>query len=230
MPSSLAALGVLILAVLPGLLYVWGFEREAGRWSIGPSDRVLRFLAVSCLFLAVFSLPLVHFLAAVEEVRREQPTLSEALLRLPGWVAGLPLLYVATPLAAGTLAGVSVRRRRAGGVWAMTSRILAGPEPAPTAWDELLLPRPSGLIRLRLTDGRWVGGLFAGQSYASGSTDRPQDLLLEVAVEVGEDGSFALDREGRPVPVGSALLLMRDTVQHLEFFDREDGNGPQAKP
>lgn len=188
-----------MLAVLPGLPVRLGFEREAGRWSIGPSDRVLRFLAVSCVFLAVFALPLVNFLAAVEEARRKQPTLPEALLLLPGWVATLPLIYVATPLAVGTVAGMSVRR-----------------------------PRPSGFVRLRLTDGRWVGGLFASQSYASGSTERPQDLLLEAAVEVGEDGSFTLDQEGRPVAVGSALLVLRDTIQHLEFFDREGSYGAEA--
>ena len=47
MPNTFQALAVLLVALLPGALYVWSFERQAGRWGIGLSDRVLRFVGGS---------------------------------------------------------------------------------------------------------------------------------------------------------------------------------------
>jgi hypothetical protein len=44
-PGTLQALGVFLLALLPGAIYIWSFERVVGRWGIGLSDRVLRFTA-----------------------------------------------------------------------------------------------------------------------------------------------------------------------------------------
>ena len=58
MPGTLQGLLVLVLAVLPGAMYVWGFEREAGKWGIGLSDAVLRFVVASAVFQVVFAAPL----------------------------------------------------------------------------------------------------------------------------------------------------------------------------
>lgn len=47
MPQSFQAVAVTLIALLPGALYVWAFERQAGRYGIGLSDRVLRFVGGS---------------------------------------------------------------------------------------------------------------------------------------------------------------------------------------
>jgi hypothetical protein len=47
LPTSLVALGIILIAVLPGAVYTWAFEREAGSYGVTLADRTLRFLAAS---------------------------------------------------------------------------------------------------------------------------------------------------------------------------------------
>jgi hypothetical protein len=49
MTGTFEGLAVVALALIPGALFVWSFERIAGGWGIGFSDRLLRFLGVSVL-------------------------------------------------------------------------------------------------------------------------------------------------------------------------------------
>ena len=96
MPSTFQAVVVLAIALLPGALYVWAFERQAGRYGIGLSDRILRFVGGSAVLLAVFASPLymlhVNFTGDVVGGRQ-----------LPWWLAAVPVAYVGVPLAAGTV-------------------------------------------------------------------------------------------------------------------------------
>jgi hypothetical protein len=62
-PDTLQSIAVLVLALLPGALYVWAFERQAGRWGIGLSDRLLRFVGGSAVFHALGA-PLTYWLWA----------------------------------------------------------------------------------------------------------------------------------------------------------------------
>lgn len=50
MPQSLQGIFVVAIAMLPGALYTWGFERIVGSWGAGLSDRLLRFVGVSAGF------------------------------------------------------------------------------------------------------------------------------------------------------------------------------------
>jgi hypothetical protein len=63
MPETFQALMVLVVALLPGALYVWAFERFAGAWGVRFSDRVLRFVEVSAVLHAVAA-PLSYWLWA----------------------------------------------------------------------------------------------------------------------------------------------------------------------
>ena len=55
MPDTFQALVVLIVALLPGALYTWSFERLVGAWGVGFADRVLRFVGVSAVFQAAIA-------------------------------------------------------------------------------------------------------------------------------------------------------------------------------
>ena len=103
MPQSFQAAVVVIVALLPGALYVWAFERQAGRYGIGLSDRVLRFFGGSALFLAAFAMPLYwlysNYAAAVVNARP-----------LPMSLTLFPLGYVVLPLAPGTVIGYVLRQ------------------------------------------------------------------------------------------------------------------------
>jgi hypothetical protein len=70
------------------------------------------------------------------------------------------------------------------------------------------------------TGGR-LGGLFGEDSYAAGYSEQPQDLCLERAYLIQEDGSFAKDADGNFVEWGSGILLKWENIVALEFFPLE---------
>lgn len=210
MPSTFQAVVVIVIALLPGALYVWAFERQAGRYGIGLSDRILRFVGGSAVLLAVFASPLYALHANFTgDVMAGRP--------LPWWLAAVPLAYVGVPLVAGTVLGVGLRRG-----WQL-AKIVAGPDPAPRAWDYLFQYHIDGWLRCRLKSGTWLGGAYADangkRSYAAGYPE-PQDLYLAASVEVDpETGEFALDDDGRPRLGPGGLLLRWEEVEYLEFID-----------
>jgi hypothetical protein len=235
-PSTLQALLVLILAVLPGALYVWGFEREAGKWGIGVSDTLLRFVTASAVFQAIYAPALyglyqhyIHHKVVEHGHARYANRLADG--PVPWWLWLIPAAYVLLPAAVGTAAGRSVRsKHRAAKLFA---RVVAGRDPAPRAWDDLFTSRPSGTVRIRLDDGSWVGGAFGADSYAAGYPEQPQDLLLEDTYLMKDDGSFAKSEDGNFVEIGSKLLVRWDQMDFLEFFplphnDDDDDPPPPA--
>ncbi len=210
MPESFQSLAVLVLALLPGSLYVWAFERQAGAWGIRLADRLFRFVGFSAVMHPLLA-PLTYWLW-VRFVRSGALGSREAPLGL--WL--VPLAYVGAPTLLGTWVGLGTRARKR---W---TRVFTGPNPAPRAWDNLFGTRPDGWIRLRLKSGVWLGGAFAtmpdgSRSYAAGYPEE-QDLYLVEAVEVDpQTGAFVLDEEGNPVPRGSAILIRWDEVEYLDF-------------
>ncbi len=217
MPGTLEAALVLIGAVLPGALHAWAFEREAGNWGVGLADRVLRFVGMTAVYQMAFAFPLYLIWSALTRLAfvrgfAEFQDLVAAGVSLPGWVWVVPVCYVVIPLIFGTLAGFSVHR------WQLVSRILVGRDPAPRAWDHLFSTGPWGVIRARLKDDTWVGGLFAKDSYAAGYPE-PPDLFLEKTYRVLSDGSFApgSSRSGFQ-ELWSGILIPWDEVKFLEIF------------
>ncbi len=213
MPETFQALGVFILALLPGALYVWSFERLAGAWGTRFADRLVRFVGVSAVFHALIA-PVTYRLW-IEFV------ISGRLARedVPLWLWPAALLYIAVPILAGTLIGFGTRRG-----WRWT-KIFTGPEPAPRAWDHLFARRPDGWILLHLKSGVWLGGAYAAdatggqKSYAAGYPDE-QDLYLAEAAEVDPiTGQFVYGADGRPKRTGSGILIRWSEVEHLEFTE-----------
>lgn len=211
MPDTFEAAGVLILALLPGALYTWAFERLVGRWGVGLSDRLLRFAGGSAIFHALAA-PFTYWIWATY-ARTGRVARGESL-PLSLWL--VPLLYVGIPACLGTLAA---RGHRAEKSWA---RILTGSDPAPRAWDYLFQGHPDGWIRCRMKSGVWIGGAFADRngrrSYVAGYPE-PADLYLAQAVDVDPaTGEFVIV-EGEPSLRESGLLLRWDEVEYLEFID-----------
>jgi hypothetical protein len=214
MVSTFQALAVAVLALIPGALYVWGFERQAGRWGIGLSDRLLRFLGASVL---------LHALAAPATYSLYREFVHSGKLgnaaALPAWTWPVLLTYVAAPTALGTIVGSATRGGRRWGRW------LAGPSPAPRAWDHLFARRGlTGWVILKLKDGTWLAGAFAGSesgtftSYAAGYPEVP-DLYLAEAVEVSADGKLIVGADGSPRLRGTGVLVRWDEVAFLEFVE-----------
>jgi hypothetical protein len=143
--ESVGAVTATVLALVPGALYVWGFERIVGNWGVRISDRLLRFVGVSVVFHAVFA-PLTYWLWANYVVAGH--VVAGRPLPLALWLVAVG--YVAIPTVAGAWIG---RATLSAKDWA---EHFTGPDPAPRAWDHLFASNPQGWMRLKLKSGAWM--------------------------------------------------------------------------
>ena len=202
MLSTLQALLVAILALLPGALYTWSFEQQVGPWGIGLSDRLYRFVGSSAVLHAVLA-P-----ATYELWRRYVQTgvVGEGRA-LPWWLWLVVGAYVALPLLAGRVIGVATWRREP---WV---RFIVGRAPAPRAWDHVFSSQGfEAWVRVKLTDGGWVGGAYAKgpgtlASYAAGYVEE-RDLFLAWTAPVDQTtGEFEADDAGLPQLQPAGVLI-----------------------
>lgn len=227
MPSTREAFVLFILAVLPGALYTWAFEREVGKWGVGATDRVFRFIGASVLFQLLFAAGLgvagadPNYQSLLFRTDTDPPLATELRNASGTWLLAVAAVYVIAPLAGGTAAAAVERRRGESNVWRWAARVLNGRNPAPRAWDFLFSPRPAAIVRGRLKKHRsWIGGLFGAESYAAGYPEL-QDIYLESAYRMTPEGEFERDEEGRPIPTGAGLLVRWDELDSLEVFRLE---------
>lgn len=211
MPSAtLEALAVLVLALLPGALYTWAFERSVGRWGIGFSDRLFRFIGISA-FLHALAAPATY--AIWRDYLREdaQPGLNN----LPGWMWGAALLYVAVPSALGYLVAFGYQRQ-----WKPIRAVMGSSAP-PTAWDAIFSGNPAGWVLMRLQSGRWIGGEYAKGSYAGGYPE-PADLFLSKECWVDQEvEDFIRGADGLPIPNAFGVLVRWEEVEYLQVTPTE---------
>lgn len=213
MVETFEAMAAAALMLLPGALYVWGFERQVGNWGIGLSDRVLRFFGTSALIHVTIA-PLTYWLWATAVADGDVAAGGP----LSPWIWLALIGYVSIPFLVGRSVG---RATRNGSAWA---EAFTGPNPAPRAWDHFFASRPDGWVRLRLKSGSWVGGLFksssvgpaSGLSYASGYPE-VQDLYFAETIEVDPETGEVFLEDDRPIYRGLALLIRWDEVELLEF-------------
>jgi hypothetical protein len=211
-PTTLAALGVAVLAVLPGAAYTFAFESRVGPLKARASDRVVRFLAASATFHAVFA-GLTYYLYRTE-------ILSGRLThgKINPWLIELAaILYVLVPWLIGWAVGGVQRSGRPS--WVKT---LVGSW-HPRAWDYVFTEKGASYVRLRMKSGTWIAGTYAqleGQlgAYASGYGEEP-DLYLNPGLTVDPDtGEFETDTDGNPVPNGCSVLVRWDEVEYAQFI------------
>lgn len=215
-PTSVVALAIVVIAVLPGSMYTWAFERQVSAYGANLADRVLRFVALSVLFhlaLGWIEYWLFRSAFAGEQFGGGQFAIA--------WVAVAILVVV--PAALGTVIGglYASRSDREGWAWIrqhLTVRtenrvlqFILGRTPAPRAWDNMFSERQNLYLRVETTDGNAVAGLFADKSYAGGFP-HDTDLYLEESWSMTEDGS--LDK-----PLGYPVYLPAGQIARLETLN-----------
>jgi hypothetical protein len=232
-PDSLLALGILLVAVLPGAIYTWAFEREAGLYGVTLADRLLRFVAGSTFMHLVLGWPeYLVFRLAIED--------RERILAGQFAVLWLGLLVLAgLPALAGTILGelYATRTSRTGWRWLrrwLTAnrerrllRILLGRDPAPRAWDDLFSEQLQCYLRVRTVGDTWLAGKFASGSYAGGYPNEP-DLLLEEAYEVDQVSGILGRPLGYPLYIASGQIAWIEVVWPSD--DVRNGQNGQMGP
>ncbi len=210
MPSTLQAIAAFLIAVLPGALTVWGFERVSGRWSIGLSDRILRFIGVSAVLHAIAA-PATYLIW--HSYLRPGAVGPDEKLPLGLWAVALA--YVTVPLVLGTIIAYGVKNE-----WKGITHVV-GANPAPTAWDAVFASEPTGLFVLaKLKSGGWIGGQYVEGSYVGGYPE-PADIYLRRELQVDEDArDFVFGADGQPLPQGTYGVLVRwEEVEFLVVSD-----------
>ena len=203
---------VVVVFLIPGLLYMWTFERLAGRTRLKGTERLLRAIAWSTFLYAAAS----PWLLRVGERLASELAVSpwEVLL-------GAVMLMFLLPVAC----GFAMAQFR----WSETRNVLlrrfTAVDPTPTSWDFAFTAGGPYFLRARLKGGDRIGGFFGDGSVAS-SYPEAQDVYLEEAWRLAEDGSFL-----RPLPNSRGLLLRHENVELIELFDGAGTIEPRdAKP
>jgi Family of unknown function (DUF6338) len=217
-PTSLIALAIVIVAVIPGSMYTWAYEREASAFGVTLADRSLRFIAISLLFHLALGWPeYALYRVALSGPRFEVGQFAAI------WAA--VLLVVALPGVIGTVLGGLYATRNSREGWVVIRirlspererrllRLALGRTPAPRAWDDLFSDRPTMYLRVQTTDGTPVAGLFADDSYAGGFP-QDTDLFLEDAWDLTDDGSFGKSL-GYPVYIPAGQIARMEIVRPL---------------
>lgn len=232
-PTTLVALAVLVVAVLPGGVYTWGFERQAGPFGVTFTDRVLRFLGVSLVFHLLLAWPeyaLYRVLAGRWDGRAQLPVAEFALL----W-GGL-VVITAVPFVTGAVIGSLYATRTTRQGWSRLRRgwltaarettllrLAVGPAPAPRAWDDVFSDRPAAYLRVRMEDGTFIAGRFAADSYAAGFPNDP-DLYLEEAWDVDQRTGALLGDTG----LGFPTYVRAGTFTTVDVLPEQSGEEPSS--
>lgn len=199
MIDTLQSLLVTLVAILPGALYTYAYERQAGAFGDPTSDRLIRFFTASSVIHGLFAGVYVTVYRRVDNFNDVKVCVIELVA----------LGYLLIPLTAGFFLGRGVKK---GQHWAL---VVAGHSREPRAWDRLWGSEHTYLVLVQMKSGAFLGGLFEGSknglsSYASGF-DGGKDLYLSRLLEVNpETGEFKRDEEGAVLPEDSGYGALID--------------------
>lgn len=206
-PSTVQQVVVLLAMLLPGTVYQAVVERLRGpRASLSQVEsRVLRAIAVSAVLDAVYALVAGPWLVDLATAPGHGPVGAAAQEPRQVALAAL-LLVVVVPAAVAWGEAMATRKRSP-----------ARRDPAPTAWDWQFGRRTSCFVRVRTTDGAWIGGWYGSRSLASGYP-HGHDVFLESQYMMRPDGVF-----GARVPGTSGVWVPAESIGHIEFLAPPDG-------
>jgi hypothetical protein len=226
-PNTVAGVLVLLVAVMPGASYLWGFERQAGQFGVSLTDRSLRFIGCSVTFHGLFAgLEYLVYRIAVEG--RTSLAAGQFVVL---WATGV--LLIGVPYLVGSVLGGWyrsqatpqhregwLRRRIPGRVEDRILRTLLGRTPAPRAWDQMFANGASTYLRVRVKGDIWLAGRFADRSYAGGYPN-PTDLLLEEAWAINQDTGELVGDSG----LGYPLYVAAGEIVFIERIPERSANG-----
>ena len=207
--AGLSTTALLLAAfVIPGAVFVWRFEAQAGSYGVGLKDRALRLMGASAV---LFSLSAWALYWAYIEYR---PTFAE-LAMPPWWFWIVPILYTIGPGVIGSLLGYAWKKNWLG------ARFIIGKNRAPRAWDHLFQDEPAGIVRCKLRSKTWIGGVYAegygNEPYTSGYPE-PQDMYLPAMIDINpETGETITDEDDIPIVLDWGVLLRWEDIERLEF-------------
>jgi hypothetical protein len=213
--STFEAVAATLVVIIPGALYLWGYERMAGSWNQTSPDRIYRFVAGSAVFQLLFA-PLSYWLWKnyfhSDRIAQAKPVPLSFWLTLS--------LYGIIPAAVGLAVGRFVRKKT------FLGRAIRSSSAPPRAWDKVFSSQPQGLVRIKLKSGNWIAGVFAetasGDAYASGYPAEQDIWLPETVVVDPTTGEYALDANRLPKFLTTGILVNWSEVEYLTIDPRKE--------
>jgi hypothetical protein len=197
MPTTLPALEIALLLVMPGFIATWVFDRFVLRAQKPDLDRVLTALTVSAVIAALWLIPF-----AVAFLRGSFLWLAVEVV----------LATLVPPVIMGYAAARISKSRRARERVSELLRLQLI-DPTPSAWDEALGSGRSYWVIVHLKDGSHYAGVFGPRSFASNGFEG-KDLYLEQLWLGGKDaGPF-----GRPLDRSAGAYFSGESIKSIEMF------------
>ncbi len=188
MPETWTQAAVVLAVVVPGFVYqasrrhVAGPDPEHKEFGARIVYAIVGTAMFAGLYLLVFGRVIRDYVRSPDRVLDDVQAVGVYMvvfaIALP-WLAARIWYYVATSEWYRDLGERVTGRLRLRRSW----------DPTPSAWDFAFSKGRAGWVRVRFPDGRWLGGWFGEDSYAT-SFPNPQELYLQVGYVVDSDGAF----------------------------------------
>lgn len=213
--SGFNAAILLIVLVLPGAFFSWGFEKKVPRYGKQLKDWLVRLAGATAIWNAVVSWPLHWLYTSYWDDLAVGKTLP-----WPIYIA--PIAYLLVPAAVGWGAGWLFARTEK--KMPKVAEFLA-PNRRPSAWDHLFGAEVPGFVRCCLKSGRWVGGAYylakPLRSYSS-LAEAEKDIFIAHAVEFNQEDGTALRHQGDYVWTKGGIYITASQIESLEFIPHPD--------
>jgi hypothetical protein len=200
-----AGIGATIILLMPGYLLSSAYSRN--RRGPAPSEReFIASTAAGAIFVHLLALPWTVRL--VEQIVKDGP--AGHAIEIGLWAA---VVLVIGPTVLG--AGLAMLAEVQSPAWLKTVLVRLGLSSVvrvPQAWDWVFSRGFPAYVRVHLSDGRTVYGLYSARSFAS-SDSGGRDLYLQQQW-TEEHGWFA-----EPYPQSMGVWLSGDSIVSIEFFD-----------
>lgn len=190
-PTNAFGVLALVVLVLPGIVWVSVRTAVRGRRAndADVAGRVLQALVISVALDAAYLLALGP--AAAARVAAAAPGAPGAS-GVRTTAAAVLVLGVAVPAALAYLFHGEPALRRVHDrlpAWLRVPRRTTAQQSTPTAWDQAAPYLAGRWIRIRLAEGKWIGGWYGNGSYLS-TYPEPHDLYVSDQHEVAADGTI----------------------------------------
>ncbi|MEY4510492.1 MAG: hypothetical protein RLZZ450_2614 [Pseudomonadota bacterium] len=200
MPENFQAAWVAAFFIVPGYVYLFFLEAARVRKR---RDTLLMVIESIAMSLVVWVLAWFAIGAGILGDATELAKGSLEMRHLLGPVAVLLVL----PAILGGGFGFVLRK------WPDVSKLIGLRPTLPRAWDHAFDGRKVAFVRITLTNGSYVAGIWGAGSLASPYPE-PEDLFLEVQYEIDDQGVI-----GPPIPGSAGVWIPAREVRVLELLE-----------
>lgn len=201
-PTDIASALLIVVLVIPG--FVYGMVRSTFRGPSGSQDTLLSSRIASAVIMSVIFDALYLIALGVLDPRVDLSRLNGdpgALLPREPYILGVVVLVLGFAVPA--LVSFVIHYRfdwrpvqvRWVPQWVHRPVRRGGYRNFPTAWDRAAPGLGGTFVRVRLADGKWIGGWYSSSSFVS-TYPHARDLYIEQQHRMKSDGSFGDAVEG----------------------------------